>query len=215
MSVDLGAIAASAGAFAVIAASPGPAILSLAATSMAGGARAGGPYALGLAAGLVVWGTAVAAGLGAVVTASPPMLFALKTLGGLYLLHIGWKSLRAAASAETNLRPAAVRCSAGRLFRRGAALNLLNPKAAIAWAAVLALAAPAGEAAAAAQLAVAAAVCIVLAFAVNVGYALLFSSPPARAAYAGAGRCIEGVAAAVFAAFGASLLWDALRRAPA
>jgi len=80
---------------------------------------------------------------------------------------------------------------------------------------VLALAAPAGEQAAATQLSLAAAACIALAFVVNVGYALIFSLPPARRAYSRAGRGIEGVAGAVFAAFGLSLLYDALRRSPA
>ncbi|MEM1315059.1 MAG: LysE family translocator [Pseudomonadota bacterium] len=214
MSVDLGAVAASAAAFAVIAASPGPATLSLAATSMAGGARAGVPWALGLAAGLTVWGAAVAVGLGALVTASPPALFALKILGGLYLLHLAWRSVQAALSSAEAARPAAAEAPPGRLFRRAAALNLLNPKAAVAWAAVLALGAPTGEGATAAQLTLAAAVCIALAYVVNVGYALLFSLPPARRAYARAGRGIEGVAGAVFAAFGLSLLYDALRRSP-
>ena len=208
MSVDPAAVLASAAAFGVIAASPGPAILSLAATSMAGGARAGVPWALGLAVGLTVWGTAVAVGLGTVVTASPPALFALKSLGGLYLLHLAWKSLRAAASAQPTARPAAAEAPPARLFRRAAALNLLNPKAAIAWAAVLALAAPAGAEAGPTQLTLAAAACIDLDFIINVGYAQIFSLPPAR-------RGIEGGAGAVFAAFGASLIYDALRRSPA
>ncbi|MEO1688707.1 MAG: LysE family transporter, partial [Pseudomonadota bacterium] len=73
----------------------------------------------------------------------------------------------------------------------------------------------AASSAGAAQLTLAAAICIMLAFAVNLGYALLFSRPPARRAYARAGRGIEGVAGAVFAAFGLTLLYDALRRAPA
>ncbi|MEO0683143.1 MAG: LysE family transporter, partial [Pseudomonadota bacterium] len=202
MSVDAAALAASAAAFTAIAASPGPAILSLIAVSMAGGARAGVPWALGLAAGLTAWGIAVAAGLGALVGASPPALFALKVLGGLYLLHLAWRSLRASAQPGAAERPAAQQAPAGRLFRRAAALNLLNPKAAVAWAAVLALAAPSGQAglgeaalgqaelgeaasgAGAAQLTLAAAICILLAFAVNLGYALLFSRPPARRAYA-------------------------------
>ncbi|MEM6489799.1 MAG: LysE family transporter [Pseudomonadota bacterium] len=96
---------------------------------------------------------------------------------------------------------------AGALFVRGLLLNLLNPKAALAWAAVLALGMPAtgGDAPAGAIAAITLA-CALLGAAIYAGYALAFAQPPVRALYARGRRGIEAVAAAVFGLAGLRLL---------
>ncbi len=202
---DLAFLGAPALAFLVAAGSPGPATLAVAGTAMAAGRRAGLAIGAGLSIGLAFWGALTALGLGALVIGSPPALVALRIGGGLYLLWLAWKSARAAWTGAPPATAGAVDAPL-RLALRGLALNLSNPKAALAWAAVIALGLPPG--AGPGHLAAIAATCSAIGLLVYVAYALGFAAAPVRRAYARARRAVEAALAAVFAGAGLKLILD-------
>jgi threonine/homoserine/homoserine lactone efflux protein len=186
---------ASLAAFFVAAASPGPATLAVSTVAMARGARAALWSGLGLSLGLAFWGLVAAAGLGAVLTQSATALFVLRLAGGAYLLYLAWQSARSALASHAGEAPTPAG-SGARLFRRGLLLNLTNPKAVLAWMAVLALGMEAGTGTAA--LFVTTAACALLGGAIYAVYALAFARPAVRAVYRRARRGIEAVVAGFF-----------------
>ncbi|MEM1344584.1 MAG: LysE family transporter [Pseudomonadota bacterium] len=194
------ALAAPILAFAVAAAAPGPATLAVTATAMASGRRAALALGMGLALGLALWGLAVALGLGALTLHWAPALTLLKWAGGLYLLYLAMRAAKAALTPGSSPTGTAV---GRRAFVRGLALNALNPKAALAWGAVIALATdtPASWTMVATVLC-----CALLGVGIYAGYALAFSTPTPRRWYARQRRRIEAVVALVFGAAGVRLL---------
>lgn len=189
-------------AFAVLAGSPGPATLSVAAVAMARGRDRATALAGGLTLGLAAWGLLAMLGLGALLPRWAGALTALKLVGGTYLLWLAWQSARSALSAAP---PPDRSDTGGGLFRRGLLLNLLNPKAALAWVATLVLASPGGTAGSAA-LGAATLACALLGGAIYLLYATVFSTPVLMAGYARFRRGIEGVLAFLFGAAGLRLL---------
>ena len=193
-------------AFFIAAGSPGPATLACAGVAMAHGRAAGVSLAIGLAIGLGFGGMLTAVGLGAIVLGSPKALLALRFAGGAYLLWLAWRSARSA------MRPsppeAAAAPSSNRLIFRGALLNLSNPKAALAWAAVIALGLPAN--AAAWHLTTIAVACSAMGLLIYLTYAIGFALPPVRRAYARARRAIDGALSALFGYAGLRLFFTKL-----
>ena len=86
--------------------------------------------AVGIGLGCLVWGAAVALGLGAVVTASPLAFTALKWAGAAYLLYLGvglvWKPRRTLSLDLAS--PSQAGAGGLETLRRGLLTNLLNPK---------------------------------------------------------------------------------------
>lgn len=188
--------------FVALTAAPGPANLALATTTMARGRRAGVRMAVGLAAGLALWGVVAASGLAVLLDLAPGLLVAIKLGGGAYLLYLAVLSARNALSRDAGAAPGG---DAAGLFRRGLALNLLNPKAVLAWTASLSLGLGA------APIWVAVALCAPLGLASYLGHAVVFSLGGVRAAYARARSWVEGATAAVLAAAGLSLVFWRIR----
>lgn len=112
-------------AAALLAITPGPGLLYIAARSLAGGRRAGVLSSLGTAVGGMMHVAAGAIGVSALVLASAELFAALKFAGALYLLWLGWRTFRSADTAAVAAPPAA-----GRAFREGAVVEALNPKTA-------------------------------------------------------------------------------------
>ena len=138
---DPAALAAFVAASAVLIAVPGPDMLFVIAQGAAYGRIAGAAAGLGVAAGNL-WHTAlVTAGAAAMVRTWPAAFAALKIAGVLYLLWLAWQAgglaLRPPA-ASTNGAPEA-RIAPRPLdgFRRGVAMNALNPKVALFFLAFL------------------------------------------------------------------------------
>ncbi|RVT84453.1 LysE family translocator [Rhodobacteraceae bacterium CCMM004] len=194
-------------AFVVAAASPGPATLAVAAVSMRSGRGAGLRFGTGLGLGLAAWGLVAATGVGVVLEASEAALSVLKLAGGAYLLWLAWGAARSAVRTADATEPVS---DDARWLRRGAILNLSNPKAVFAWMATLSLGVGAG--AEPVQVATATALCAVTGGAIYAGYAVAFSAPGARAAYARARRGIEAAVAGLFALAGLGLIRSALAR---
>jgi len=109
-------------------------------STLKGGVRAGLAAAAGIGAGCVVHTLAAAFGLAALLAASAAAFSAVKWLGAAYLLWLAVGMLRAglapreaAAAPSTGAAPG----GAWTLFRRGFLTNVLNPKVALFFLALL------------------------------------------------------------------------------
>ena len=108
--------------------------------SLSGGRNAGIAAALGVSTGTVVHSVLAALGLSAVLAASPKAFMAVKLAGGAYLIYIGVRALFSKARGFAGDAGAEVRDAthAGRAaFRQGMVTNLLNPKVALFFLALL------------------------------------------------------------------------------
>ncbi len=121
---------------AIIEITPGPNMAWLAALSLSRGWRTGLAAVAGIALGLSAYGIAAALGVAAIIENSTFLYEALRWGGVAYLLWLAWDAWSTAD--ETPPADAAgdisERASA---FRRGLITNLLNPKAAIFYVAML------------------------------------------------------------------------------
>ena len=116
--------------------SPGPAVLMSARTGLTEGFRTGAMLAAGIGAGAVVWASAAMFGLNLVFAAAPALLWALKLLGGAYLLWMGWTLWRDAPQPLDTADARPVPRSALSAFRLGLFTQLANPKPAVMFSAI-------------------------------------------------------------------------------
>ncbi|WP_375778319.1 LysE family translocator [Bradyrhizobium sp. ma5] len=117
----------------VIEITPGPNMTYLAALSLSNGMRTGFAAVAGIALGLMTYGVIASFGLAAVIDNSPLLYGVLRWGGVLYLLWLAWEAWSGqggSEAADLNERPWPA-------FRRGLITNLLNPKAAVFYVAIL------------------------------------------------------------------------------
>ncbi|MBA7468752.1 Leucine efflux protein [subsurface metagenome] len=120
----------------IIEITPGPNMTYLAALSLSSGMRTGFAAVAGIAIGLATYGIVAAFGLAAVIDSSPVLYGILRWGGVAYLLWLAWETW----SSERETSPDATDGPDGEpwvAFRRGLITNLLNPKAAVFYVAVL------------------------------------------------------------------------------
>ena len=111
----------------ILAITPGVDTAMVLRSAAVSGRRAAALAAAGIALGCLVWGAAVAIGLGALLRASELAYSVLKWAGAAYLLWQGGRLLLARRQLPV---PGADDATAGSAaFRRGLLTNLLNPKA--------------------------------------------------------------------------------------
>ncbi len=194
------------GLFALNMVSPGPNILAVMGTAMGVGRRQGLALAAGVSAGSFCWAVLTAVGLSALLAAYAQALLVIKIVGGCYLLLLAYRSLRAAASRSDPMTGGARRAedASFRCFRTGLTIQMTNPKAALAWTAIMSLGMTEG-----APLWVPAVLVLGLSglsLAGHCVYAIAFSTVPAQSAYARARRWIQGVLGVAFGYAGFSLL---------
>ncbi len=197
-------------AFLLAIASPGPNVLAVIGTAMGAGRRSGMALAFGVAAGSFCWAALTASGLTALLASYAAALTAIKIAGGVYLLWLAYKAFRSAARAHdlvpTTLAPA------GRGARayviRGFAIQMTNPKAALAWIAIIALGLPENAPARVAFVIVGGTA--VLSTIIHCVYALAFSTAAAVRFYARARRWIQATLGIFFAIAGVRLLTSRL-----
>lgn len=134
--MTLAAFLAFAGLSLFAAISPGPAVLMAARTGLTEGFRTGAFLAAGIGAGAVVWAAAAMFGLNLVFAAAPALLWALKLLGGGYLLWMAWHLWKDATTPLDTSAKTAVPRSAGSAFRLGLFTQLANPKPAVMFSAI-------------------------------------------------------------------------------
>jgi threonine/homoserine/homoserine lactone efflux protein len=120
----------------VLVLTPGPNMMYLISRSVTQGRRAGLVSLGGVALGFLVYLAAATAGITAVFAAVPELYLAVKIAGALYLAWLAWLALRpggASVFAPSDLP----RDSTLRLFWMGLLTNLLNPKIAILYVALI------------------------------------------------------------------------------
>jgi len=115
---------------------PGPTILTVISYSMAHGRRANVPLVAAVALGDSTALVVSLLGLGALLATSAFWFTAVKWAGGLYLIYLGVKLLRAGVSATEVLKPAAPK-SRWRLFANTYLVTALNPKGIVFFVAFL------------------------------------------------------------------------------
>jgi len=114
---------------------PGPALLYTAAQTISRGRRAGFMAAAGIHLGCYVHVLAAALGLSAIFTVVPTLYFALKLVGGLYLIYLGIQMIRTRVAAGP--LPELAQKSARRAFADSVLVEVLNPKVAVFFIAFL------------------------------------------------------------------------------
>lgn len=115
--------------------SPGPDFAVLLRRTAASGRAAGLRCATGMGVGIAVWVLAVGAGIAALLAASTVAFTVVKLAGAGYLIVLGcraWMSLRAGAATREPDPPTATGA-----FTEGVLCNLLNPKVAVFYLALL------------------------------------------------------------------------------
>ena len=196
------------GAFLMAIASPGPNVLAVIGTSMAVNRPSGIALAMGVATGSLTWAVLTAIGLSALLATYASAILIIKLFGGLYLLWLAYKAFRSAASAHdidaTGL--AGGRRSAWAYARRGYIVQMTNPKAVLAWIAIISL----GLAPGAPVWVVGAVVggTFILSVVIHLLYAVAFSTPVMVAIYGRARRVIQGALGTFFGLAGLRLLTD-------
>lgn len=184
--------------------SPGPNILAVMGTAMGIGRRQGTALALGVGTGSVCWATMTVAGLSALLATYAAALTAIKIVGGLYLLWLAYKSFRSAALAGDIEATTLSDLTHAGYFLRGLTVQMTNPKAALAWIAIVSLGLQAD-----APLWVGVVLVIgtgTLSILIHCLYALAFSTPTMVRLYGRARRWIQGLLGAFFCVAGLKLL---------
>jgi threonine/homoserine/homoserine lactone efflux protein len=116
----------------IIELTPGPNMTYLALVSAQDGRRAGFATVAGVALGLAIIGIVAAFGVAELVQSSPLLYEVLRWAGVAFLLYLAWEGWTAGTDVVASESQ-----SRGRYFMRGLVTNLLNPKAAVFYVAVL------------------------------------------------------------------------------
>ena len=170
------------------------------------GRSSGIALALGVASGSFCWAMLTVIGLSALLTSYAHALTAIKIAGGLYLLWLAFKSFRAAASRhdiEARMLDGESLSKRG-YYLRGLTIQMTNPKAALAWIAIISLGMQAGAPSWVAVSIVAGTT--VLSVVIHCVYAIAFSTKPMVRLYGKARRWIQVTLGAFFAFAGLKLL---------
>jgi threonine/homoserine/homoserine lactone efflux protein len=187
-------------------ASPGPINMAIMATAMRDGRGPALALAGGVITGSLFWAILAATGMSALLAAYADALFAIKILGGVYLLYLAFRAGRSAMRETSDV--ATTRTNAPTryryLYRQGVLMHIGNPKAVLSWIAIMSLGlrndTPSGV------LPTIIGGCAVLGVLVFGGYAVLFSTAPMIALYGRLRRWIESGLCALFTVAGLKLL---------
>jgi threonine/homoserine/homoserine lactone efflux protein len=186
-------------------ASPGPAVLAIAGTSMRAGRRTGLVFASGVTTGSLAWSIGAAAGLSAVMLANAWLIEAIRWFGVGYLLFLAFKSARAAITPGDDAMPQGLALTPGRrAYARGLALHLTNPKAILFFGSLYSFGVPID-----ASVSDLAMIVVLVGFQSAIvlhGYALLFSNPVVVRGYLKLRRWFEGAFALAFGYAGVRIL---------
>ncbi|MFG2116230.1 LysE family translocator [Streptomyces sp. NPDC048718] len=116
---------------------PGPNMIHLASRAITQGRRAGLVSLSGTAMGFLCYLLAAAAGLSALFAAVPVAYTVVKLAGAAYLAYLAWGMLKPGGRSPFTPAGDLAPVSDARLFSMGLLTNLLNPKIALLYAALL------------------------------------------------------------------------------
>ena len=118
---------------AVVVVTPGVDMALVTKNALLHGRRPALATAVGINVGILLWTTAAALGLAAVITHSTTAFTVIKVAGALYLVYLGLQVLRASRlrSRMSAMPVARAPLSTRVAFRQGLVSNLLNPKIAV------------------------------------------------------------------------------------
>jgi len=206
VSTYLPGIALAYSAFFLAIASPGPNVLAVIGTSMAAGRAPGTALALGVAAGSFSWAVLTIAGLSALLATYGSALTAIKIFGGSYLLFLAYKALKSAASVQTLEAKEFEGRSRNALdyAMAGYVVCMTNPKAVLAWTAIISLGLK-PDAPIWVGVAIVAGTSILSAV-IHILYAVAFSTRSVAQVYFRARRVIQAILGIFFAVAGIRLL---------
>ena len=114
---------------------PGTGVIYTLAIALGQGARASVFAALGCTLGIIPHLLAATLGLAAVLHASALLFQIVKFAGVAYLLYLAWQALKSDGALSVEANPATQ--PAWRIARRGALINILNPKLSVFFLALL------------------------------------------------------------------------------
>ncbi|WP_339718303.1 LysE family translocator [Marinomonas primoryensis] len=200
------------GAF-VAMASPGPATLAIASSSMNQGRVQGLALASGILTGSLFWSCSAAFGLGAVLFANVWLFESLRYVGAAYLLFLAYKSCRSAMANKTDENKTlamteTTQTSLRSAYFRGLAIHLTNPKAILFLGSLFAMGMPSSVST---QGLLSVIVLLTIQSAcINLGYAMLFSNPRIRQGYFKMKRGFDAAFALMFGAAGIKILLSKL-----
>lgn len=123
--------------FAVL--SPGPNVLGVLSTSTENGRTAGVLFGFGIAFGSLTWASLSVLGLTQFIARFGNFLFIIKIFGGAYLLYLGYAALIASKGGSELKIEYNNRYRARTFFLHGYLLMMTNPKAVLAWVAIVSL----------------------------------------------------------------------------
>ena len=130
---------AAAGVLGLLTMAPGPDMAVVTRRSLVGGRGDALRAAMGVVCGLLLWGTLAVLGLTALLTASPKAYLLVKVVGVGYLVFLAIQAVRDHENHSPMATAGSVR---GRPFLTGVATDLLNPKIAVFYTALLPTLAP-------------------------------------------------------------------------
>ncbi|MEM9638192.1 MAG: LysE family transporter [Pseudomonadota bacterium] len=187
----------------VASASPGPATLAIAGTSMASGRASGLSLAAGITTGSLIWSVSAALGLGAIMLANTWVFEMIRYAGAAYLMFLAYKSARSAFSSK-DVAAKSIAGTTSALYSKGLLLHITNPKAVLFFGSLYSLGIPAGSSLA--ELAMVIGAVGVQSCLIFHGYALLFSSGRMTRLYLRLRRGFEAAFAVGFGAAGFKIL---------
>ncbi|MEM8877546.1 MAG: LysE family translocator [Pseudomonadota bacterium] len=195
----------------VLAVTPGPDMILVAARSAAQGRMAGLVTQLGISAGSVFHAVILALGLSQLFLAVPYAYDIVRYLGAAYLLYLAWQAFTA-RDGFTSQSTSSKRLSLLVVFRQGFFSNLLNPKVALFYLALFPQFLDPESGSVAAQIMVLAALFVAIDLAVHAVVIWLFggvrSLAANRWAFAKWSRYVLGL---VFGGLAARLVFDSQR----
>ncbi|MGG7078074.1 LysE family translocator [Clostridium sardiniense] len=123
------------GASVLLTLAPGPDILYVMTQSITQDKKAGIFTAFGLCSGVLIHTTAAAIGISAILYSSTAIFNGVKLIGASYLLYLAYKEFRSKSEESAILKGEALEYS--KLYKKGVLMNVLNPKVALFFLALL------------------------------------------------------------------------------
>jgi amino acid exporter len=128
------------GAYVLSILTPGPNVLSVIGTSMGAGRKSGRALAWGIANGTCLWGAVTWGGLTSVLALYASVITVIKIFGASYLLWLAIKAFRSALSPNAmTVHQVTAGGDAWAYYRRGLLVQITNPKAVLAWIAIMSI----------------------------------------------------------------------------